>query len=79
MKRTTLVFCGAATFASCCFGTLVLDCDTSEPINGLGTSMSIPSGSKTHTIELWMKPTSTFASGEYRCLGQSSPSTTTKP
>ena len=70
MKRTTLVFCGAVAFASCCFGTLVLDCDTSAQINGLGTSMSIPSGSKTHTIELWMKPTSSFASGEYRCLGQ---------
>ena len=70
MKRTTLVFCGAAAFASCCFGTLVLDCDSKDLINGLGTSISIPSGSKTYTIELWMKPTTRFTSGEYRCLGQ---------
>ena len=47
--------------------------DSSDLINGLGTSISIPSGSKTYTIELWMKPTSKFASGEYRCLGQFSP------
>ena len=44
MKRATLVFCGVAAFASCCFGTLVLDCDTDAQINGIGTSVSIPSG-----------------------------------
>lgn len=69
MKRTTLAFCGAATFASCCFGTLVLDCDTNAQINGLGTSVSIPGGSKTFTVELWMKP-SVLETGERRCLGQ---------
>ena len=69
MKRTTLVFCGAAAFASCCFGTLVLDCDTNAQILGIGTNARIPTGSKTYTIELWMKPT-VLETGERRCLGQ---------
>ena len=48
-KIVMALLCGFAVSGTG-FGGLVLDCDTSEPINGLGTSMSIPSGSKTHTI-----------------------------
>ena len=48
---------------------MVLDCDSNAQINGIGTSVSIPSGSKTYTIELWMKPT-VLETGERRCLGQ---------
>ena len=69
MKGTVALLAGA-TLASCCMGTLVLDCDTDAQINGIGTSVSIPSGSKTYTVELWLKPTERKASGEYRCLGQ---------
>ena len=69
MKRATLVFCGVAAFASCCFGTSVLDCDTNAQILGIGTNARIPTGSKTYTIELWMKPT-VLETGERRCLGQ---------
>ena len=60
---------GVAAFASCCFGTLVLDCDSNAQISGIGTSVSIPGGSKTYTVELWMKP-SVLETGERRCLGQ---------
>ena len=75
MKRAmrTATFCGLLAAGLCARGTMVLDCDSKDLINGLGTSISIPSGSKTYTIELWMKPTSKFTSGEYRCLGQFSP------
>ena len=59
----------AMAFASCGLGSLVLDCDSNAQINGIGTSVSIPSGSKTYTIELWMKPT-VLETGERRCLGQ---------
>ena len=59
----------AAAFASCGLGTLVLDCDSNAQINGIGTSVSIPSGSKTYTVELWMKPMAP-ETGERRCLGQ---------
>jgi hypothetical protein len=69
MKRTTLVFCGAAAFALCGWGTPVLDCDTNAQILGIGTNARIPTGSKTYTIELWMKPT-VLETGERRCLGQ---------
>ncbi len=61
--------CGLA-LAGDCLGVLVLDCDTTEEINGLGTSVMIPSGRKTYTVELWLKPTERQATGEYRCLGQ---------
>ncbi|MBO7687997.1 MAG: hypothetical protein J6V72_16540, partial [Kiritimatiellae bacterium] len=68
MKRAmrTATLCGLLAVGLCARGTVVLDCDSKDMINGIGTSISIPSGSKTHTIELWMKPTSQFTSGEYR-------------
>ena len=72
MKRAmmrTATLCGLLAAALCARGTMVLDCDSNAQINGIGTSVSIPSGSKTYTIELWMKPT-VLETGERRCLGQ---------
>ena len=67
-KIVMVLLCGFAVSGTG-FGGLVLDCDSNAQINGIGTSVSIPSGSKTYTVELWMKPT-VLETGERRCLGQ---------
>ena len=71
-RKTMMATLCAATFALCGWGTPVLDCDTNAQILGIGTNARIPSGSKTYTVELWMKPT-VLETGERRCLGQFSP------
>ena len=54
----------------CAAGTYSLACDSNASIYGIGTNVRIPKDSKTYTIELWMKPSAVYASGEYRCMGQ---------
>ena len=54
----------------CAAGTYSLACDSNALIYGIGTNVRIPKDSKTYTIELWMKPSAVYASGEYRCMGQ---------
>ena len=68
-RKTMMATLCVATFALCGWGTPVLDCDTNAQILGIGTNARISTGSKTYTIELWMKPT-VLETGERRCLGQ---------
>jgi len=51
-------------------GTLVLECDTTANSYGIGTNVKIPTSCANYTIECWMKPTQTFASGQYNLFGQ---------
>ena len=48
--------------------TLVLECDATGNSHGIGTNVKIPATCANYTIECWMKPIETVASGQYNLL-----------